>query len=186
MDPDWPGDVLERHLAEIDEIGVDAAAHVIEGPAREEYPARLANPLQPRRDIDAVAQNVVALDQDVAEADADAVEDALRLGRPGVALGHQFLDRDRAFDGGDDGGKLEQEPVAGRLDDAAAETRYHRPRRLAMLADRPRGPRLVLAHEARVADDIDGEDGGEAAGGGHCSGTSALRRPSKMGLSWAR
>ena len=50
-----------------------------------------------------------------------------------------------------------------------------------------RGPlapsRLVLAHEARVADDVDRS---EAAGGGHCSGTPALRRPSRMGSSWAR
>ncbi len=37
-----------------------------------------------------------------------------------VALDHQLLDRDRAFDGGDDGGKLQQQPVAHRLDDAAA------------------------------------------------------------------
>ena len=34
-----------------------------------------------------------------------------------------------------------------------------------------------------VADDVDGEDYGEAAGGGHCSGTTALRRPSRMGSS---
>src|SRR6202021_584885 len=45
---------------------------------------------------------------------------------------------------------------------------------------------LVRAHQARVADDVGGEDRGEAAGGGHCSGTPALRRPSKMGSSWAR
>ena len=52
--------------------------------------------------------------------------------------------------------------------------------------DRPRRPRLVLAHEPRAADHVGGEDGSDAAGGGHCSGTPALRRPSRMGLSWAR
>ena len=57
------------------------------------------NPLQPRRDVHAVAQYVVALDQDVAEIDADTIDDALRLRPPGVALDHQFLDHDRAFDG---------------------------------------------------------------------------------------
>jgi hypothetical protein len=45
------------------------------------------------------------------------------------------------------------------------------------------GTRLVLAH---VADKVGGEDRGEVAGGGHCSVTPALRRPSKMGSSWAR
>ena len=90
---------------------------------------------QPRRDVDAVAQNVVALDQHIAEVDADAIDDALGLRNVGVALGHQLLDRDRAFDGGDDGGKLQQQPVAHRLDDAPAKTRHDRPRRVAMLAN---------------------------------------------------
>ncbi len=40
-------------------------------------------------------------------------------------------------------------------------------RRLAMLADRPRRPRLVLAHEARVADDVGGEDRGKLPGFRH-------------------
>ena len=31
----------------------------------------------------------------------------------------------------------------------------------------PRHPRLVLAHQAGIADNVDGKDGGEAAGGGH-------------------
>src|SRR5271165_54956 len=73
-----------------------------------------------------------------------------------------------------------------RIDDLVLATSQDRPRRLAMLADRPRSPRLVLAHQARIADDIDGENRGEAASRGHCSGTPAMRRPSKMGSSWAR
>ena len=52
-----------------------------------------------------------------------------------VALDHEFLDRDRAFDRRDDGGKLQQQAVAGRLDNSAAEARHDRPRRLAMLAN---------------------------------------------------
>ena len=41
----------------------------------------------------------------------------------------------------------------------------------------PCGHRLVLAHHASSRRRR-GEDRGEAAGGGHCSGTPALRRPS--------
>ena len=93
--------------------------------------------------------------------------DALVFGRPGVALGHELLDRDRAFDRGDHRRKLDQQPVAGRLDYAAALARDERSRRLAMLAHRPRRPYLVLAHEARVADHVGGEDRGELAGFGH-------------------
>ena len=85
-------------------------------------------------------------------------------GDVGVALDHQLLDRDRAFDGGDDGGEFQQQPVAHRLDDAPPQPRHDRPRRLAMLSHRERRPRLVLAHQAGIADDIDGHDRGEVAG----------------------
>ena len=91
----------------------------------------------------------------------------LASGVVGVALDHQLLDRDGAFDGGDDRGKFQQQPVAHRLDDATAEVRHDRPRGLAMLAHRQRRPRLVLAHQPRIADDVDGHDRGEAAGRGH-------------------
>ena len=104
------------------------------------------------------------------------------LGDFGVALRHQLLNRDRAFDGRDDGGKLQQQPVARRANDAPAFLDDQRPRGVAMLAHRLRRPRLVLAHQARVADDVDGEDRGEAAGCGHCRGP----RPCACLREWAR
>ena len=88
-------------------------------------------------------------------------------GRPGVALDHELLDPDRAFDRGDHRRKLDQQPVASRLDDAPAPARHKRLRRFTMLTHRPRRPHLVLAHEARVADHVGGEDRGELAGFGH-------------------
>jgi hypothetical protein len=178
IDPHLPRDVLERLLAEIDEGRLDLTAHVIIRRARNQHPARLANPLQPCRDIDAFAEDVLALDQYVAEIDADAVDDPLGLGHLVVALGHQLLDCHRAFDGGDHGREFQQQPVAHRLDDAPPEPRHDRPRRLAMLANAERRPRLVLAHQAGITDDIDGHDRGEAAGRGHDSGTPARRRAS--------
>ena len=78
--------------------------------------------------------------------DADAIDDSPRLRRIDVALDHHVLDRNRAFDGGDDGGKLEQHTVAHSLDDPAAETRDDQSRRFAMLAHSLSGPRLILAH----------------------------------------
>ena len=49
----------------------------------------------------------------------------------------------------------------GKLPFANAASRVHRPRGLAMLAHRPRRPGLVLTHQARVADDVNGHDCGE-------------------------
>ena len=123
---------------------------MVVGRARDQHATGLAEAFEPRRDID-----------------ANAIEHPLVLRRIGVALDHQPLDCDRAFNRGDHRRKLDQEPVAGSLDDAAAFARDERGRRLAMLPYRPRRPRLVLAHEARVADRIGGEDRGELAGFGH-------------------
>ena len=184
--PHRPRDVLEVLVAQIDEVRVNSAAHVVAGRARNQHSARFAEAFQPRRNVDPVAQNVVAFDQDVAEIDADAIDDAPVFRRPGVALVHEFLDSDRAFDGRHHGGKFEQQPIARRLDDAPPEVRHQRPRRVAMFPHRERRPRLVLAHQARIPDDVGGEDRREAAGRRHCSGTPALRMPSKTGWSPAR
>jgi hypothetical protein len=50
--------------------------------------------------------------------------------------------------------------IAGRLDDAAAEVRHDRLRSFATFTHRVRRPRVILAHETRVADDVGGEDRG--------------------------
>ncbi len=76
--------------------------------------------LKPRRDVDAVAEDVVAVDDDVADVDADAKHDALVLGLLGIAVQHAALDSDRASDRVDHAGKLDEQAVAGGLDDAAA------------------------------------------------------------------
>src|SRR5689334_19526807 len=70
-------------------------------------------------DVDAVAIEVVALDDHVAEIDADAQFDAVVRGGAGVPLGHRLLHRDGTAHRIDDAGKLHQQAVAGGLDDAA-------------------------------------------------------------------
>jgi hypothetical protein len=40
------------------------------------------------------------------------ISDSFVLRRLRVAFDHQLLDQNRAFDGGDDGGKLQQQPIA--------------------------------------------------------------------------
>ena len=176
--PHGPGDVLERLLAEVDELGLDPATHMIVSGAGDAYAARLADGFEPRCDIDAVAQNILAVDQHVAEIDADAVKDASGLGNARVAFGHLLLHANRALHRRDDRRKFQQHAVAHRLDEPAAESANDRRRRLAMFPHRARRPRFVIAHQPRVADDVGGEDRGEAAGLAHCSGIPALRRPS--------
>ena len=82
--PHRPRDVLQRLLAQIDKFRVDPAAHMIVGRARDQTPpgsqiaSRLAAILTP------LPKDVVALDQHVAEADADATDDVLRPGAPAL------------------------------------------------------------------------------------------------------
>ncbi|HZZ25271.1 MAG TPA: hypothetical protein VFE60_23115 [Roseiarcus sp.] len=123
-----------------------------------QIPPGSAIPSRRDADVDAIAENVLAVDQNIAEIDADSIEDALRLGELGVALSHHGLDCDRAFDRGHYGGKLRQHAVARRLDETSAEAPHDRRRRLATLAHQLYCASLVLAHEARIADHIGGED----------------------------
>src|SRR6516225_3446689 len=92
-------------------------------PGHEPYlrrtPRRIGQGLDPCGDVDAVAIEFVALDDHVAEIDADAQLDAAVRRDIRVALGHRLLHLDRAAHRIDDAGKLYQHAVPGGLDDAA-------------------------------------------------------------------
>ena len=67
---------LSSLLAEIVEGESDLAAAPACTRLRDADAARLGDAFQPRGDVDAVAEDVVALDDDVADIDADAEFDA--------------------------------------------------------------------------------------------------------------
>ena len=70
--------------------------------------------------FDAVAEDVVLVDHDVAEIDADAEIDAPLGWHAGVAGGHLALHVDRATNRIDHARKLAKQTVARCVDDAAA------------------------------------------------------------------
>ena len=70
--------------------------HVFLHAARDEDAAGLRDPFQASCHVDAVAPNVAAVDDDIAEVDADAELDALVLWDVGVAFEHTALDFDGA------------------------------------------------------------------------------------------
>ena len=86
-----------------------------------------------------------------------SVREACFLEPAGAVRGGHWVDRC------DDGGEFEQHPVAGGLDAPTAEGAHDRRRRLAPLAHGLGRSGLVLAHQARVAGRVHGEDGEEAA-----------------------
>ena len=128
---------------------------VIERRAGDADTAWLRHRLQTRGDVHPVAIDVVSLDNDVAEIDADAKPDLLCFGRALIAVGHPALDRGGALDGIDDAGELDERAVAHELDDAAMELLDRGVDQFpaATLQSRKRAD-LILAHEAAVANHV--------------------------------
>ena len=112
------GDVLELLAAEIVELDIEPAANLVAHGARDVDAAGLGQPLQARRHVDPIAEDVVAADHDVAEVDADAELHAAALGQRGVARAKFLLHLDRAAHRFDDARELGEDAVAGRADDA--------------------------------------------------------------------
>src|SRR5439155_11610421 len=78
------------------------------------YARRAQAPSHPGKP-DAIAIEVVALDNHIPEIDAEAQFDAAVRRAVSVALGHRLLHRDRAVHRIDDAGKFHQQAVAGGL-----------------------------------------------------------------------
>src|ERR1700730_13512517 len=111
-------DVFDILFPEVVETVGEPVADMIAHRARDAEPSRLRQCLQPRGDVDAVAVNVAAVSDDVAEIDPDAKGNAFVLGHLRAAVRHCPLDLDGAAHRIDDAGKFHQHPVAGGLDDA--------------------------------------------------------------------
>src|SRR6516164_2179755 len=114
------GDVLDPLLAQILEDKGQPIAHVIINGIRYEHPTGIGQGFDPRRNIDPVSINVVALDDDIAKVDPDAKLEPLTNRDTRVALCHAALHLDCAADRIDDARKFHQYAVTGRLDDSAA------------------------------------------------------------------
>jgi hypothetical protein len=113
----WTGDVLDLLFAEIVEGEGQSIANVVVDGIGDEHAARLGERLQPRRDIDPVAEDVLVFGNNVPEIYANAELDPLRRrGRP-VALGHPALHLGSTSHGIDHALELSQETVPGGLDD---------------------------------------------------------------------
>ena len=164
-DADRPGDVLDALLAEILECDVvQPVADLIAHRARDADAAGLGEHFEARRDVDAVAEDVVVLDDHVAEIDADAELYPPRRRDVGVAPRHPALDLGSAQHGVGDAVELDQHAVAGGLDDAAAVLGDGRIDQFDPMGLETRErPRLVDLHQPTVADHVGGEDRREPA-----------------------
>ena len=114
-------------------------ANLLVGRRRKTDAARLANSLEPRRDVDPVAHQVaVALLDDVAQVNADASLDTLVGGQAGVALSQAATHFHGAANGLDHAAKFDERPVAGPLDDSPVVDRDRRVDEVAAQSSQPR------------------------------------------------
>jgi hypothetical protein len=82
--------------------------------------AGFGDALQPRGDVDTVAEDIVPLEEYVAEMDTHAPFHSAIAGNARIALRRQLLQREGALDGTDHRGEFDQHAVAGGLDDPPA------------------------------------------------------------------
>ena len=130
------------------------APDLFEGTRREAHISRLAFVLDAGGDVDAVAENVVAIDDDVADVDADA-ENNMGAGTRTIPLRHLFLDRHGTGYGIDGAGELDQHTVACRLDDAPLMSSDCRIDHLAAVSLQClKRSDLVRAHKSAVASNV--------------------------------
>jgi hypothetical protein len=125
---------------------------------------RFGQCLQPCSNVDAVAVDIVAVYDHVADIDADAEGDALVLGDVGIPVDHRPLDLDRAADRIDHAREFDERPVASQLDDTAPLLLDLRVDQFpAMRLEAFERAFLVRSHQPRVARHIGGQDRGETA-----------------------
>jgi hypothetical protein len=132
----------------------------------------LGDRFEPSGDVYAVADDVLAFDQHVAEIDADAEEHPAIRRHVRVPLGHPTLNLDSTAEGVHYTRKLHEHAVSSGLDDPASvlgDLGVYKGSAVGLqLSERPF---LVSSHEPGVPGDIGSQDGCQptpyALGGGH-------------------
>jgi len=168
---DRRGNVLQPPFADFLEADSDFAAHLVAHLGGNTYAARLCVLLQACCQVDAISIEVLSLDDDIAEIDADAHGRASVERCFGSRFRQSLLERHRALDGIDRAGELDQHAVAHDLEDAAAVTCDERLQCLALRPDGGNCARLVLLHQPGVTNHVGGQDGSQStlnALPGHC------------------
>jgi hypothetical protein len=126
--------------------------------------AGLGQCLEPRRNVDAVAVDVVAVGDHVAEIDPDPKGNALVLGHLRAAVRHRPLDLDGAAHRIDDARKFHKHAVAGGFDDPPVMLPDLRVDELAtMRLQAVEGAFLIRSHQPRVPRHIRCQDRRQAA-----------------------
>src|SRR5215467_5679195 len=120
VNTDWPSNIFDGLLSQIVEVKTKFILDLIVYYTRNHDAARLSQRFQPRRYVDAIAKNVVTINDDVADIDTDTELDAFLSGDIGIALNHAALDVDGAAHRVDYTSMLDKHAIAGGLNNTTA------------------------------------------------------------------
>ena len=115
--------ISKRPLSHIVTGDLDLASNLPIGIIGHAHPARFGDAFKAGSNIDAVAEDIIIIKNDVTDMNADAEFDPLILRHGGILLGHAALEFNRAAHRIDGAGKLDQHSVARSLDDVTAMRR---------------------------------------------------------------
>ena len=113
------GDILQGLRSSIFEHSIQSIPHIVIHSARNADAARRSNLLQARRDVDAIPENVVTIDDDIAKVNANAQGDSAFLRHARAAFGHGDLHVNHTTHSVNNAGKFQQEAITCRLDDTS-------------------------------------------------------------------
>ncbi len=113
-------DVFELAMALVFIIKVQVAAYLFMGNFRYPDAARFRHLLQTCRNIDAIAKDVSALDDDIAQVNANTKTNGLITHNTGIADLHAVLNFNTTLYRRKDRGKLQQQAVAHGSDNSPA------------------------------------------------------------------
>lgn len=159
VDPDGKFDVLELLVPDILEREIEPVADIVAYRLRYCHAAGLGDAFQPRSDVDPVAEDIVVIDDDVAQIDPDPEFDPPFFGDVGIAAPHSALNLGRAFDRVHDAWKLDQHSVTGQLDDPTLMFRYGWIDQLGPVRlEAGERADLIGTHQPAVTDHVGGQD----------------------------
>ena len=142
-----PGDVLDLDFAHVDELDGQAIAHLVAHGTMHADAAGLRQRLQARGHVDAVAEHIATIGDDVAQVHADAERELARVGAGRGARRHVVLNGESAAHRLHHAGEFGEEAIAHALEDAPLVLRRSGSQNLLVHGPEiAQGSFLVLSH----------------------------------------
>jgi hypothetical protein len=157
-----PLDVLERELSKITKFSGHPAHDSFSCIARNEDAAWRRLPFETSRNVNAIAIEIITVNDNVSDVNADPKRDTLVVASIEICCGHRPLELDSRVERIDDAGELNQRAITNQLDEPTAVASQSWFKQLGpVLSQYRQSSAFVALHQARVPDCIQRHYGGQ-------------------------